>query len=166
MQMDASFFISHYAYTRWATAKTLEAVDLLTQEELHRPLGNSYGSVFGTLVHIFEADRVWLRRLRGEATAPLKIAGEKLSMYELKAKWAEVLNGLDAIAAGVTPETVEADVKFRSIYLGDTSQTTWKVLLHVVNHATYHRGQITTMLRQMNHKAVSTDLLFYYAEKK
>src|SRR5260221_12379575 len=117
MQMDASFFISHYAYTRWATAKTLQAVDLLTQEELHRPLRNSYGSVFGTLVHIFEADRVWMRRLQGEAAAPLKIAGETLTMYELKTNWAEGLAGLNGIAARGTPESVRTEGRFLSVFL-------------------------------------------------
>jgi uncharacterized damage-inducible protein DinB len=39
------------------------------------------------------------------------------------------------------------------------------IVRHVVNHGTYHRGQITTMLRQLGKKVVSTDLILYYRSK-
>jgi len=38
-------------------------------------------------------------------------------------------------------------------------------MVHVVNHSTYHRGQITTLLRQLGAEPVDTDFLVYYAEK-
>ena len=41
----------------------------------------------------------------------------------------------------------------------------WKQMVHVVNHSSYHRGQATTLLRQLGAEAVSTDFLVYYDEK-
>ena len=41
----------------------------------------------------------------------------------------------------------------------------WQQLVHVVNHSSYHRGQVTTMLRQLGAEAVSTDFLVYFDEK-
>jgi uncharacterized damage-inducible protein DinB len=38
------------------------------------------------------------------------------------------------------------------------------ILQHVVNHSTYHRGQIATMLRQLGTKAIPTDLIAYHRE--
>jgi len=38
----------------------------------------------------------------------------------------------------------------------------WQIVLHIVNHASYHRGQITTMLRQLGHTPVPTDLIAFY----
>jgi DinB family len=40
--------------------------------------------------------------------------------------------------------------------------STWRIALHVVNHASYHRGQITTMLRQLGREPIGTDLMAYY----
>ena len=45
------------------------------------------------------------------------------------------------------------------------AQPLWQLLQHVANHSTYHRGQITTMLRQLGAKATSTDLIIFYRER-
>jgi uncharacterized damage-inducible protein DinB len=41
----------------------------------------------------------------------------------------------------------------------------WQMLQHVVNHQSYHRGQIATMLRQLGAKPISTDMIFFYRER-
>ena len=41
----------------------------------------------------------------------------------------------------------------------------WQQMVHVVNHSSYHRGQVTTLLRQLGTEAMSTDFLVYYDEK-
>ena len=70
MQVDAAFLADLLAYHRWATVKVLGACEPLGREEMHRQLYTSYGSLFGTLVHMYRVDGVWLRRLRGHPLAP------------------------------------------------------------------------------------------------
>ena len=41
----------------------------------------------------------------------------------------------------------------------------WELLLHIVNHSTYHRGQITTMLRQLGARTIATDITRWYREQ-
>jgi uncharacterized damage-inducible protein DinB len=42
----------------------------------------------------------------------------------------------------------------------------WQMLQHVVNHASYHRGQVTTLLRQLGASpAKSMDMIAYYRSK-
>jgi uncharacterized damage-inducible protein DinB len=45
------------------------------------------------------------------------------------------------------------------------AQPLWQCLQHVANHSTYHRGQITTMLRQLGAKPAGTDLIGFYRER-
>ena len=45
------------------------------------------------------------------------------------------------------------------------AQPLWQMLQHLVNHCTYHRGQIATMLRQLGAKTLGTDLILYYREQ-
>jgi uncharacterized damage-inducible protein DinB len=164
MQMDAKFFAGQFDYHRWATQRVLKTCEPLGREEMTRHLYTSYGSLFGTLVHMYRVDGVWLRRLRGHATAPAPDAPP--DFRELRAAWAPVLDGLYSFAADLTDDRIDADLPFRSTVVGDAVLRVWQVLLHVVNHGSYHRGQIITMLRQLGHEAVSTDMSFYYMEKQ
>lgn len=129
-----------------------------------RRLYTSHGSLFGTLVHMYRVDGVWLRRLRGHALAPAPDAPADLS--ELRSAWAPVLDGLYSLAGELPEERVEADLPFRSLVAGDQVLRVWQAMMQVVNHGSYHRGQIITMLRQLGHDAVSTDISFYWFAKR
>ena len=63
------------------------------------------------------------------------------------------INGVDDLQAILT---------YRNLAGQPQALPLWQVLSHVVNHATYHRGQITTMLRQLGYPAVATDLHVFY----
>jgi uncharacterized damage-inducible protein DinB len=163
MQMDAKFFVGHVQYSRWATLANLDAAAKLTEDELHRPMGDSFKGVLGTLVHTFRADRVWLNRLKGDVKAPMIPKGESFTFAELREAWTKVLEELESVIGGFSEEDLAADIRFFSVVKQKELQVPrWQAILHMVNHASYHRGQITTMLLQLNHQPASTDLIFYY----
>ena len=74
-KIDKEFLALQLDYSRWASERTLHAARPLSQEELARDLGDSYKGVLGTLSHIFQADRIWLSRLRGAPRLTLSDAG-------------------------------------------------------------------------------------------
>ena len=165
MKIDSEFLVLQLDYSRWASEQSLIAARALTEDELLRDLGNSYGGVFGTLLHIFYADRVWLSRLQGRPRSTFADEGESWTLETLETAWSDIASEYRAGAAGVT----DADAVLNYVNLAGKpgSLPLWQLILHVVNHATYHRGQITTMLRQLGHKPVATDLhLFYLARAK
>ncbi len=163
MQMDSKFFVGHVQYSRWATFANLDAASKLTNEELNRPMGDSFKGVLGTLVHMFRADRVWLARLKGDARAPMIPPDETFTLAELRQQWTVIFDELESLAASLSEEDLKADIRFVSVVMKkELVAPRWKALLHMVNHATYHRGQLTTLLLQMNHNPASTDLIFYY----
>ena len=68
--------------------------------------------------------------------------------------------------ARLGPETVERAIKYQDLRGNDQSDVRWQMLQHVVNHGTYHRGQITTMLRQLGAAPPeSTDLIAFYRDR-
>jgi len=156
--MDIEALVMQLRYSAWATRRVLESSAALTPEELQRDLGSSYGGVHGTLTHIYQADAIWWDRLMGASTADLAKYtpganfSEWLPLHDRYIQWAE----------GLTPADWDRVAAYRNVK-GEPFQTpVWQIVLHVVNHATYHRGQLTTMLRQLGRIPVGTDLIMYY----
>jgi uncharacterized damage-inducible protein DinB len=71
---------------------------------------------------------------------------------------------VEAWADAVTDSDLARQVPFKSRFVGNAGLSAWQIVVHVVNHATLHRGQIVGMLRQLGMKAPATDILFYYFE--
>jgi uncharacterized damage-inducible protein DinB len=156
--MDTEALVLQLRYSAWACRRVLEAAASLSADELHRDLGNSYGGVHGTLKHIYQADAIWFDRLMGAPTTDL-------SKYEPGAdfsEWARLHDDYVKWAEGLTPAEWDRVVSYRNT-AGEPFQTAvWKIVLHLVNHASYHRGQITTLLRQIGRPPIGTDLITYY----
>jgi uncharacterized damage-inducible protein DinB len=160
--MDTQALVLQVRYGAWATRRTLDAAAPLTADELHRDLGNSYGGIHGTLVHIFQADSIWFDRLHGVPTAALSayeappdfaaFSQTWLALLDRWTEWAEQLNAADW----------DRMVLHRNTQGVPDTQPAWHIALHVANHASYHRGQVTTMLRQLGKPAIGTDLITYY----
>jgi uncharacterized damage-inducible protein DinB len=148
-----------FAYSRWANGKTLEAVSPLSSDEFHKAVGGSFGSVQGTLAHLYGADWVWLERFHGRSPRALPAAQAAGGFEELRDKWAVVQDGHREFVAGLTPERLSDPLSYINFAGEAWTYPLGEALVHVANHGTYHRGQVATLLRQLGHKAVSTDYL-------
>ena len=162
MQVDAKFLVDHLAYSQWASERSIESVLPLTIEEQNRYLYTSHHGVLGTLVHIYQADRIWLSRLDGSPRLTLADFNETFTLETLAPTWAKIHDGLQKWSAALTQDAVTSILKYINIQGHAYELPVWQVILHVVNHASYHRGQIASMLRQLNHKPIVTDLAAYY----
>lgn len=159
MPFDLETLRELFAYNRWGTAKILDCVAPLTEEEFGRQIGGSFGSVRGTLQHAFGADWVWLERFRGRSPRALP-QGEDLSSFEaIRRRWAEVENERDALMAELSPARLEEWLSYVNFAGEKCSYRLGEALFHVANHLTYHRGQIASHLRQLGKSAVATDYL-------
>jgi uncharacterized damage-inducible protein DinB len=150
-------------FHRWATTKTLDSVAKLSDEQLHRDLGSSFNSVFETLVHSFGADRAWLGRLEGQSpTRPNP--SDYPTLKSLREAWEVVFDGWKTTVAKL--ENPKLLIEYKA-YNGDPfSSSLEEIVRHVVNHGTYHRGQVVTMQRILGAEAVSTDLIGFYRTRK
>jgi len=162
MQIDAKFLKAHLEYSQWASDRSIESVRPLTGEERNRYLYTSHHGVLGTLVHIYHADRIWLSRLTGHPRFKLADLDETFTLESLAEAWKKIHEEIQAWAAALSDSEVTGILKYVNIAGVAYELPVWQVILHVVNHASYHRGQITTMLRQLNHNPIVTDLAAYY----
>lgn len=153
-----------YASNAWARARTLDALAQLDEMAYRKDLGNSFGSVHATLVHILGAEEIWLRRWCCETPAALASPDTFRSFGEVRRRWEELEAALQRFLAELTEEEVLRVVRYRDIRGIEHTTPLWQMMQHVLNHSTYHRGQITTMLRQLGATPVATDLIHYYRE--
>ena len=161
MSVSAGVLRTHIDFTAWATLRFLNAASELTPEELTHDFHTADRSILGTLAHLFAADRIWLARLKGEPTSHL--AGDPgLDLPALQKDWPTLLELWKSWAAGLTDEQAVAQISYADMKGRPWKQPLWQLILHVVNHGTHHRGQVSGFLRSLGHAPPPTDLVYFY----
>jgi uncharacterized damage-inducible protein DinB len=160
--MSPEFVAELFRYNRWANGRMREAAMALPPEEFTRDLGNSFPSVRDTLVHMVGAEWIWLQRWRGVSPPALPAPAELPSAEAIATRWAEVERGQGDFIVSLRGSDLERRVAYTNTKGQPFTYLLRSMMLHVVNHSSYHRGQITTMLRQLGQRPVSTDLLLFY----
>jgi uncharacterized damage-inducible protein DinB len=153
-------------YLAWANQEILRICSALSSEELDRDLGTAYGGILPTLRHMFVAEWDWLVRLQQSMTSPDAETDHDLlyvwpvpapDLDHLAREWASVWPRFREYVAGLQQD------EFDTVFLAmETRISRWKLIQHVVNHATLHRGQVMSILRQMGKRPTNTDLFEYY----
>ena len=164
--MNRQDILALYDYNAWANARVLAAVEPLAQEAFLRDLKNSFPSVRDTLAHILAAEWIWLRRWQGESPSKLLAAADFPTLAGLEERYAAIEQERRVFLEGLSEDRLDRPFQYR-----DTAGNAYALplvhsLQHVVNHGTYHRGQITTMLRQLGAKPVSTDMSRFYLDRQ
>lgn len=163
--MNLEDFRLLYDFNSWANHRILDACTPLTDEQFTRHLGNSFPSVRDTLFHICGAEWIWLERWHGRSPNAIPSAADYPTLEAVRRRWADVERDLRDYVASLTAEDLQRILNFKTLAGVPHSQPLWQCLQHVANHSTYHRGQITTMLRQLNAKPVGTDMIAFYRER-
>ena len=154
-----------YDYNRWAGRRTLKAASTLASDGFLRPMGNSFSSVRDTLAHILGAEWIWLERWQGRSPRALLDAATFSTAQSLESRWETVERDQMQFIEALTPERLGEELRYINQKGQRYSYPLWQQLVHVVNHSSYHRGQVTTLLRQLGAEPVSTDFLVYFDEK-
>lgn len=153
-------------YHVWARERALDAVAALTPEQFTRDMGNSFGSVRDTAAHLFGADEVWLQRWNGGSPRGLPPPTRFPDLASLRAAWADLDPKLRAFVAGLGAEGLARKLTYQAFNGQQATVAYWQMLQHVVNHGSYHRGQITTLLRQLGAPpGKGMDLIAFYRER-
>jgi uncharacterized damage-inducible protein DinB len=150
----------------WARDRMLDAIDQLTPEQFTRDLGSSFRSVRDTVAHTYAAEWVWYMRWQGQAPTALLPADQFPDAATIRRTWTEHEQNVRAFVEGLGEAGIERVIPY-TLFSGVASASPfWQMLQHVVNHASYHRGQVTTMLRQLGAlPAKSCDMITFYRER-
>jgi uncharacterized damage-inducible protein DinB len=161
--MTAAEARTHIRYSGWASRKALDAALALPAEDQTKPMGVSHESILGTLGHIYMADRIWYKRTV-EPELSMPPWNDKVPLEALTGEWQELQRRWEAWAEAQSDDDMDRIVAFRMLNGTHAEATATHVVLHLVNHATLHRGQVVGMLRQLGVKPPVTDLIFYLRE--
>ena len=160
--MDIAYFRTLFDFHYWARDRMLHAVVALTPDQFAEPVGGSFGSVRETLNHVYGAEVLWLRRWQGESPTGFPSAMPQ-SIGELHEAWHMQEARMRAYLDSLSNSDLSRTVVYRNLAGMRGESLMWEMLAHVVNHATYHRGQVTTLLRQLGATPPeSTDLIGYF----
>jgi len=151
-------------YHYWARDRLLAAVEPLTPEQFTRDLGNSFRSVRDTLAHIVGAETAWLSRWQGHSPSALLPPDQFPDVAVVRKVWTSLESQVRAFLGNLADVNQVFEYKMLSGAPG--ASPFWQMQQHVVNHASYHRGQVVTMLRQLGAQPPkSLDLIAFYRER-
>jgi uncharacterized damage-inducible protein DinB len=153
-------------YHYWARDRVFDAVERLAPEQFTRNLGNSFASVRDTLAHLYAADWIWCARWEGESPRALPDPNQFPDLEAVRTAFAAQEQRVRAVLERIGEAGLERIVEYRTTDGKAGAQPFWQQLQHLVNHGSYHRGQVTTMLRQLGvPPPKSMDLIAFYRER-
>ena len=152
-------------YNRWMNEKLYALCAMLSDEERKRDRRAFFRSIHGTLNHLLLGDRAWLGRFTGR---PLSFRSLDQELYadfdELRRERASTDAAIEGFCRDLTDERLSADIVYATTAGKRYSHPLAPALVHLFNHETHHRGQITTLLSQLGIDPAATDVIEYYRE--
>ena len=146
-------------YSAWANSLLYLAIGELPEAELTKPRQIVFGNLIRTLNHVYTIDLVFQAHLEGrEHGFKTRTPDVRVSLSELQAAQAKLDAWYIRYAEEMSDRLGEEVVDFTFIGGGEGSMSRGDILLHVVNHTTYHRGHIAAIMYQIPAKPPTTDL--------
>ena len=150
----------------WARDRALDAAARLTPEQFTRDMGGSFRSVKDTLVHLYSADLGWYQLWHGVAPTSPPPSDQLSDVDVIRRAWTEHESKMRAFLDSLGDTDVARVISYRTPSGSTSAFPIGQMVQHLVNHGTYHRGQLTTMFRQLGvEPADSMDLIRYYRER-
>jgi uncharacterized damage-inducible protein DinB len=145
-------------YKAWADDRLYESLVAVSMHALVEKRKTRLGSIMSTLNHLYAMDLVWRAHLEGKPHGFATRRPEIFSEFErLRAAHRDVDAWYIGYATELQPEDMDAVVEFEFIGGGEGAMTRSEIVLHIVNHATYHRGHITDAMLSIPARPPTTD---------
>jgi uncharacterized damage-inducible protein DinB len=142
-----------YDHNCWARDRQLEVCGKLSEERFTRPMGGSFASLGDMLVHLVAVEWLWLERWRGRSPRNLPWMEEVRTLDAIRERWQPVGAEMRACMA------LARRMSYVNLRAETWTYPLWQMLLHLLNHQTFHRGQVTTLLRQLGAVPAPVDFL-------
>ena len=152
-------------YNQWANRLIFDAVAALPDGEATRERASLFKNIVHTLNHNYVIDRIWQAHLEGRAHGyTARNTPDHPPLAELWAKQQEIDDWYIAWSDRLTDHMLGERVSFTLIGGNAGVMTRGQILLHVVNHTTYHRGFVADLFYQVPARPPTTDLPVYLRE--
>jgi uncharacterized damage-inducible protein DinB len=160
-----------YAYHRWSSREVFAHLKTLPEQALHQELQSVFPTLFTVCLHLYRVEDLWLGVLQGSTSEQLQTRMgrarefvETIRPAELFAAFDELFGEYDAFLNEL--HDVHATIHIVHPIFGGIDASYFDLIGHVVNHGTYHRGNITAMLHQLGYRGTPTDYAQYLYVRK
>ena len=160
--MALNLLIDYAVYNHWANDRIITMVEKVGEEKANEYIENSFPSIFKILLHILDAQYLWLYRLQHDHFPEAPSNNFTGNLSELMQQLSSTSENLKQFVSKMESKDLNKTLTYkdpeRKIHNIPFSET----ILHCINHSTFHRGQIITMLRQLGEKQIlETDYYLY-----
>lgn len=164
--VDRDHVLRLYEYHHWAEDRMLDAFGSVTTEQLDKPWGGSFGTGRGLLRHVVGADRLWVERWNGRSPKSLPDFPATHAGRDFRAEWEKVKADERLFLSSLAKDRLTSELTYVNMKGEQWTYPFAEILVHVVNHGTYHRGQLTHLLRDLGQAPTSTDYLVFLQEQR
>jgi uncharacterized damage-inducible protein DinB len=147
-------------YNQWMNEKLYQVCAGIPDQERKKDLGAFFTSVHGTLNHLLYGDKAWMNRFVRMPLAVTAIGEELHQEFDrLRADRTALDQQILEWSHALSPRWLDAPFEYTSNVDGKTRVLpTWVLVMHMFNHQTHHRGQVTTLIKQLGRDPGITDL--------
>ena len=143
----------------WARNRQLQVCASLTAEQFLRPVGGSFPSLRDTLGHMVAVEWLWLERWKGRSPKSLLPAGDFPVLDAVAKRWNAIEREMSEYLAGLDEEALARPLTYMNFQGEQWTYPLWEMIVHVLNHQSYHRGQVATLLRMLGVQPPHVDFL-------
>jgi uncharacterized damage-inducible protein DinB len=154
------------AYNLWANKSITDLILSLDVEQHRQKVESSFPTLHATVLHMWIAETAWWQRVKLQEKIIIPTEAENPTMQD-------VVNGL-ILQSALWEEWVKnaSEMMLKHVYAFQNSkkelfkQPVYETVMHVINHSTYHRGQLVTMMRTLGVKTIPQTDFSVFARKK
>jgi uncharacterized damage-inducible protein DinB len=161
--------VALFAYDRWANAKVLDACRKLSAEQYAGEPVPGWSSVRSTVCHIASVTDLHLRTLAGDPDDLTPTEADLATVDDAARLLERAYRRFEDLRPTLTPERLNSTLTLRGHddRIGDFvfALPRWAMLRHIVNHSTYHRGQVASKLKRFGIEQQITDFFFWAVEQ-
>jgi len=155
-----------FDFVRWGDVQMLDAASKLSDEEYYRERNISMGSIHKLLVHAMAAQWLWLSRYEGKSPARIEDHADYPMRAALEERWPVVHLALTQFLDKQTAQSLGQPMTYQALSGEIVSGTLGEFMFHLVDHGSYHRGQLNTMIKQAGGKPMTLGYRNFLGSKK
>ena len=156
--------LSYAKYNQWANKRVCDFLAQAEEEKLNQEIVSSFTSLRKTIFHVYGAQEIWLKRLDGNSPSVFPSYETKSSSETLRALLETSQQIIDFVNSH-SEEELQKEIDYKNVAGEKFRSSIRDIIQHVVNHSTFHRGQVITMLRQAGYtKLFDSDYIVFCRE--
>jgi uncharacterized damage-inducible protein DinB len=156
------YFIQLYKYNYWANQLTLKSAETLSPDQFFQPQGHGWDSVQRTLVHMMNAEWIWLQRWQGDSPREWLPFDDFPTVAAIRAHWADIQREISIFVADQTAESLQKIVAYTNTAGQACQAPLWLLLAHLVNHGTHHRSELSAIFTALGVPHRENDLYYHF----